>query len=114
MTKTTPLTNFTADKLQVKMYETRTAMGFEAAKEVAEKIRELLSIRQGSVNIIFAAAPSQAELLFFLLQEDNIDWSRVNGFHMDEYVGISQDAPQSFACFLKTNLFSKVAFNVVH
>jgi glucosamine-6-phosphate deaminase len=114
MIKTTQLTSFTADRLKVNIYEARTEMGAEAAKEVAGKIKELLSTRQGCINMIFAAAPSQSELLFCLSEEPGIDWSRVNGFHMDEYVGIDQNEPQSFAYFLKENIFDKVTFNEVH
>lgn len=114
MPQTTQITKLTANKLKVRIYETRAEMGAEAAKDVAEKIKELLLIRQGYVNIIFAAAPSQSELLFFLSQQKGIDWSRVNGFHMDEYVGIDQHASQSFAYFLKENIFDKVPFNEVY
>lgn len=114
MTQTTRITESTAGKLKVRIYDTRTEMGAEAAKDVAEKIKELLLSKKGLVNIIFAAAPSQNELLHFLSQEQDINWSRVNGFHMDEYVGINQNAPQSFAYFLRENIFDKVAFNKVH
>lgn len=112
MTQTTQ-TKLTANKLKVRIYETRTEMGAKAAKDVAEKIKELLLCKQGYINIIFAAAPSQIELLFSLSQEKDINWSRVNGFHMDEYVGIDQNALQSFAYFLKENIFGKVPFNEV-
>ncbi len=56
----------TADKLKVRIYESRLQMGAEAAKDAAEKIKELLLLNQGFVNIIFAAAPSQNEFLFSL------------------------------------------------
>src|SRR5437764_10482663 len=83
MTQTTPIRKLTADKLKVRVYETRAEMGAEAAKDVAKKIKELLSFKQGTINIIFAAAPSQIEFLSSLSQEQGIDWGRVNGFHMD-------------------------------
>jgi glucosamine-6-phosphate deaminase len=74
----------------------------------------LLLSKQGFVNIIFAAAPSQNEFLYYLTQENGIDWSRVNAFHMDEYVGISQNSAQSFASFLRKNIFDKVPINTVY
>ncbi|MCW3106693.1 MAG: glucosamine-6-phosphate deaminase [Segetibacter sp.] len=104
----------TANKLKVRIYETRLQMGAEAAKDVAGKIKELLLLKQGFVNIIFAAAPSQNEFLASLSKEENINWSRVNAFHMDEYVGLDKNAPQSFAQFLKESLFDKVPFNEVY
>jgi glucosamine-6-phosphate deaminase len=113
MNQSTPITELTAKKLKVRIYETRAEMGVEAAKDVAGKIKELLS-RQGHVNMIFAAAPSQTELLACLSRQPGINWARVTGFHMDEYVGIDPDAPQSFAYFLKENIFGKVPFHTVH
>ncbi len=114
MAQTTEITKFTAGKLKIKVYETRAEMGAKAANDVAKKIKELLLFKQGYLNIIFAAAPSQSELLFFLSQEKGINWNRINGFHMDEYVGIDHNASQSFAYFLKESIFDKVPFNKVY
>jgi glucosamine-6-phosphate deaminase len=49
-----------------------------------------------------------------LPQEKEIDWSRVNAFHMDEYVGLGEEAPQRFGQFLKESIFDKVSFNEVY
>ena len=56
-------------------------------EEIAQKLRELLASRD-QVNIMFGAAPSQNETLATLVNAGGIDWSRVNAFHMDEYVGL--------------------------
>lgn len=106
------MTNFTADKLNVRIYETPLQMGAEAAKDVAENIKKLLS-EQPVVNIIFAAAPSQNEFLSSLSSMKEIEWSRVNAFNMDEYVGLHEKAPQRFAHFLAESLFNKVALKEV-
>lgn len=103
----------TADRLQVKVFESRKEMGQAAASEAAGKIRILLS-EQGTLNIIFAAAPSQNEFLTALTAEKDIDWARINAFHMDEYIGIAPDAPQGFGNFLKFLLFSRLPFKAVH
>ncbi|GAB3167367.1 glucosamine-6-phosphate deaminase [Telluribacter humicola] len=100
------------DTLNVKSFETRLQMGQNAAQLTGEKIRELLRTRP-SVNMIFAAAPSQNEFLAALSEED-IDWSRITAFHMDEYIGLPSDAPQGFGQFLRTRLFDKVPFRAVH
>lgn len=110
----TTIRELTANKLEVKVYETRLQMGADAAKDVAGKIKELLLLKGRFVNIIFAAAPSQDEFLSSLTQEREVDWSRVNAFHMDEYVGLDENASQRFAHFLKENIFGKVSFNEVH
>ena len=107
------LKSFSADALRVKIADSRTAMGQEAARDAAQCIRDLLS-RKAEINMIFAAAPSQNETLSFLLVEPGIDWTRVNAFHMDEYVGLSQEAPQSFGRYLREHIFARVPFRSVH
>lgn len=102
----------TKDKLRVKIFNTRSEMGFAAATMVGEKIKELLEGKE-YVNIIFASAPSQNEFLA-ALQEIEVDWNKINAFHMDEYVGLDKDAPQGFGNFLKDRLFSKVLLRESH
>lgn len=51
-----------ADKLRVKIYDSRLEMGAGAAYDVAQKVKQLL-LKQKIVNMIFAAAPSQNEFL---------------------------------------------------
>jgi len=59
------------------------------------------------VNVIFASAPSQNEFLNEINKRD-IEWKRVNAFHMDEYVGLDKDSPAGFGNFLKDRLFKNV------
>ena len=99
------------DSLTIKIFESRTAMGSDAANLVSERISELLKTKQ-FVNMIFAAAPSQNDFLEELINKD-IEWSRINAFHMDEYVGLDANAPQGFGNFLKDRLFKKVSFRSV-
>lgn len=108
----TDIKELTVEKLKVKVYDSRSAMGKYAAAEVAEKLRELL-LQQDTVNMIFAAAPSQNEFLAALSVAEGIDWTRVNAFHMDEYIGLHENASQHFGVFLKERLFEKVPFNQV-
>ena len=106
------LNNFQVDKLKVQVFETRSQMGQQAAILVADKIKELLSIQE-TVNIIFAAAPSQNEFLQTLINQQ-LDWNRVNAFHMDEYIGLSAEATQRFGNFLKEAIFKHLPFLSVH
>ncbi|GIO32470.1 MULTISPECIES: glucosamine-6-phosphate deaminase [Paenibacillus] len=112
---TTPLAEraWTADRLRVRQYAGRDDMGKAAAAEAAEAIRQKLNT-QGTVRIVFAAAPSQNEFLEALAAAEGIDWARVTAFHMDEYIGLSTDAPQRFSHFLTTKLFSRVRPGKVH
>ncbi|NML38444.1 glucosamine-6-phosphate deaminase [Chitinophaga sp. G-6-1-13] len=106
------MTSFFTDKLQVQVYPARAAMGTAAAEQAAAAIVRLLT-EQPVVNIIFAAAPSQQEFLEALVTQPDIDWQRVNAFHMDEYVGLPADAPQGFGNFLRERIFSKAPFREV-
>lgn len=100
------------EKLKIKTYENRALMGMNAAQLVSERIKALLE-DQEEVNMIFASAPSQSEFLEALVEDRNIDWSRINGFHMDEYIGLKSTHPQSFATFLNKHLFNLVPINKV-
>lgn len=101
------------DTLTVRISENRAQLGLEAAKTAAETLRELLAERR-SVNIVFAAAPSQNEFLAALAREKNISWDRIRAFHMDEYTGLPADAPQRFGNYLKTHFFDLVPLREVH
>lgn len=104
---------FTKDQLEVKIYKNRREMGEEAARMMGERIRRLLA-EQAAVNIVFASAPSQNDFLAALSGIPGIEWSRVNAFHMDEYIGLPGDHPQGFGYYLKTQLFDKLPFLSVH
>ena len=101
------------DTLQVLVFENRQKMGTAAGQDVAAKINELLRDKE-ILRIVFAAAPSQNELLDYLATTRDIDWSRIDVFHMDEYVGLAADAPQRFGYFLTEKLFAKVNPRTVH
>lgn len=100
------------DLLKVRVFKTREDLGKDAAEHVANAINELLKT-EDYINMIFAAAPSQNDFFEHIVQKD-VDWTRINAFHMDEYVGLEEDAPQGFGNFLKDKIFSKVRFKTVN
>ena len=100
------------DLLTVNVYETRDEMGKAAAKDIKECILSLLKTKE-TINMIFAAAPSQNEVLYALATDKEIPWNRINAFHMDEYIGLSADAPQGFGNFLKEHIFGLADFKSV-
>ena len=100
------------DKLNVEIFESRAAMGAAAAADAARKLKELLAAKS-EINCMFAAAPSQNEFLASLIADPEIDWTRVNAFHMDEYIGLDAAAPQGFGNFLRDRIFGKVPFKSV-
>ena len=105
--------SFQRDLLTVNIFETRADMGQAAAKDIKACMLSLLDTQE-TINMIFAAAPSQNEVLAALVADTDIPWDRVNAFHMDEYVGLSPDAPQGFGHFLKAHIFGLVPFRSIH
>ena len=104
---------FTKDALRVEIYDDRASMGAAAGSLAVQRIREALAQKE-EVNVIFAAAPSQNEMLATLVAARDLDWSRVNAFHMDEYIGLNRESPQCFGNFLKDHIFGKLPFKAVH
>lgn len=98
----------TAGKLKVELFETRQAMGKQAAQDAAEALKAVIA-EKGSCHAIFAAAPSQNEFLAALCESD-VDFTKVYAYHMDEYIGLAADAPQGFGNFLRRSIFEKVPF----
>ncbi len=88
-------------------------MGRAAAQAAADFLRQTL-LKQRIIRVVFAAAPSQNEMLAALVDAEGIDWKRVEAFHMDEYIGLAVDAPQRFARFLKDRLFDRLPFHRVN
>jgi glucosamine-6-phosphate deaminase len=86
---------------------TRDKMGAVASSHIAAEIRYRLQ-SQETVRIIFAAAPSQSEMLHALAREQGVEWTRVEAFHMDEYIGLPDSAPQNFRLWLQREFFSRV------
>ena len=102
-----------ADRLNVKIYPDRRAMGEAAATEVASAMIDAIRQR-GEVRMAFAAAPSQNEFLAALGDNPAIDWSRVVAFQLDDYVGLPADAPGLFGAFLREHLFDQVRPGTLH
>jgi glucosamine-6-phosphate deaminase len=100
-------------RISIYVGSSRMDMGMKAASDAAGELRELLK-KQSGVRMILAAAPSQAEMLASLGGQPGIDWSRVTAFHMDEYLGLAQNAPQLFGSWLRRVIFDKLPFGAVH
>jgi glucosamine-6-phosphate deaminase len=113
MKNNTSMKEFKQDKLVIKIFENRQLMGYAAAKEAIGCLKALQN-KQKVINVVFAAAPSQNEFLEALINSEEVDWTKVNAFHMDEYIGLSEDAPQGFGNFLRRAVFSKLPFSSVY
>jgi len=83
------------------------ALGNASGKEAAEKIKEAIS-QKGVANIILATGTSQFETLQQLLSDKEIDWSAVNMFHLDEYIGLPITHKASFRKYLMERFIQQV------
>ena len=93
--------------LPVSVYATNQEMGGAAAQEASAVIQSAVR-EKGTANIIIATGNSQLAFLAALRACDEIDWSLVNIFHMDEYVGIDPNHPASFPKFLRQHLLNYI------
>lgn len=103
---------FQKDRLDVSVFENRLEMGKAAAADIANQINALLK-QKSFANVVFAAAPSQNEMLEELCRQ-KVNWKKVNAFHMDEYIGLERNAPQSFEFFLREHIFERLPFRNVY
>ncbi|HUX60020.1 MAG TPA: glucosamine-6-phosphate deaminase [Ignavibacteriaceae bacterium] len=103
----------TVERLRVVIVPSRQKLGEYSAENVSKLIKNLLQ-KKDEVRMIFAAAPSQDEFLQELVKDKSIDWSKIIAFHMDEYIGLPENAEQLFSEYLTRHLFSKVNFKKVH
>ena len=95
-----------ARDLKLEVHDTEAAAGEAAARAAAEAIRQASGT--GELGIVFATGNSQFETLDALTSMGDIPWPKITGFHMDEYVGISDQHPASFRRYLRTRLTERV------
>jgi len=79
--------------------QTPEELGKLAAAQAAELINSAIS-ENGSCRLLLATAASQLETLASLQKKD-IDWSKVEVFHLDEYIGLPETHSASFVSLLK-------------
>jgi glucosamine-6-phosphate deaminase len=92
--------------MKIEIYNTPHELGFASGKKAAQLIRNAIET-DGTANIILATGISQFETLNQLLSED-VDWSKVVMFHLDEYIDLPITHPASFRKYLQERFISKV------
>ncbi|BBE20268.1 glucosamine-6-phosphate deaminase [Aquipluma nitroreducens] len=98
--------------MEIVILKNKQALGEIAAHRGAELIRKAI-LDGGMANIIVATGASQFEMLNELVKED-VDWSKVTAFHLDEYIGISEMHPASFRKYLKERFVDIVSPKMFH
>ena len=82
-------------------------LGLRAAAKIASVLREAIAER-GSARLLLSTGASQFETIAALIKED-VDWSKVEAFNLDDYVGIDENHKASFRKYLKDRFASKVS-----
>jgi glucosamine-6-phosphate deaminase len=99
--------------MHVKTYIDRKTMSRAAARHAAQVLRDVIAA-QGRARIIAATGASQIEFLEALVATPGIDWTRVELFHLDEYVGLPIDHPASFRRYLRERLIEPAGIASYH
>lgn len=92
--------------ININISRTPIELGEKAASKITELINEAINAK-GYARIILSTGASQFETLSSLIKK-NIDWTKVEMFHLDEYVNLSESHPASFRKYLKERFVSKV------
>src|SRR4029077_967877 len=90
----------------IKCFNDKREMATAAADQAAAILRETIQAN-GRGRLIAATGAAQFEFLEILTSLPGIDWSRVEMFHLDEYIGLPASHPASFCRFLQERLIQK-------
>ena len=99
--------------MRIKTYVDRSTMSRAAARHAGRTLADAIALA-GHVRIVAATGASQFEFLAALTGAPDIDWTSVEMFHLDEYVGLSIDHPASFRRYLLDRLILKTGIRRYH
>jgi glucosamine-6-phosphate deaminase len=108
-----PIHVFKADQLNVRIYKDDKEMGKAAAEFTKEVLQNVLRSK-GQANIIIATGASQFAFYEALKELKGIAWENVTVFHLDEYLGMSDQHPASFRKYLKERILNNVQPGKIH
>jgi glucosamine-6-phosphate deaminase len=97
----------------IKIFKDKHLLANAAAEQAAGQIRNAIS-EKGSARIIVATGASQFEFLDALTAAPDVQWKRVEMFHLDEYIGLPLSHPASFRSYLLKRLINKVGITRHH
>ena len=97
----------------LRRFSDKVSLGKAAAAQAADTIQRAIK-EKGQARIVTATGAAQFEFLEALTSTPGLDWSKVEAFHLDEYIGLPPGHPASFKKFLIDNLSSKVGLSNFH
>lgn len=98
--------------MKVKILKTPEELGIKAASHAAEILRKAIA-EKGYARLVLSTGASQFTTLSALVKED-VDWSKVEMFHLDEYINLPMTHPASFRKYLKERFVAYVNLKEVH
>lgn len=99
--------------MQIHIFESKEELGRAAAEKAAAIINEAIAAR-GEANIVAATGASQFEFLEALAAIPGIPWSKTTFFHLDEYLGLSEEHPASFRRYLRERVVAPLNPGTFH
>ncbi len=99
--------------MHIRVFSNPFEMAQEAASLAASSIRSRLAV-QRTVVLVAATGTSQIDFLQNLTRDRSIDWSRVELFHLDEYIGLGIEHPASFARYIRDRLIQPTEISNCH
>lgn len=97
----------------IEIYEDKISLGRAAAEQAATSLRAAIR-SHGAARIFAATGASQFEFLDALTAMPDIEWPRVEMFHLDEYIGLPVSHPASFRKYLRERLINKTGIAKCH
>ena len=97
----------------IKVFEEKPVLGSAAAEQAGAVLRRAI-LDRGQARIVAATGASQLEFLDALTRREDIDWQRVEMFHLDEYIGLPITHPASFRNYLLKNFIHKTGITKYH
>ena len=105
--------DFSADELSVRVFAGVDALAAAAAVDAAAAVNAAVEAR-GEANVMLATGNSQLVFLAALVQNIDVDWSRVTAFHMDEYVGLPPTHTASFQRYMREQVAATIPVKAFH
>ena len=99
--------------MNLKIYQRGPALGLAAAADAAACLRQTIAAK-GRARVIAATGASQFAFLETLTNLPGIEWSKVELFHLDEYVGLPVTHPASFRKYLRERLIKPAGISTYH
>lgn len=98
--------------MKIRVLTNPEELGRAAGEYSASVLRHAIAER-GKARLLLSTGSSQFETLKALMEED-VEWGKVEMFHLDEYVDLSETHPASFRRYLKERVISQVSLKAAH